>query len=186
MSIVISEIVSSVSAPVGHVPVRRRVSRVVTHETRRRTVLKAIGVGALALGGGLLDLAARPAWAETSPAGNLQGWNGCGGVDYAPDPDTGGLYASWPAACNGGTYRSSGYCNSNGWHRNDIDYAPSVTYDYIAVSDRCWGGSDSRNSWRWKVTRQGTEYQFRCSDGKVVKTTTSGTSTYNTVCRALV
>jgi hypothetical protein len=136
----------------------------------RRTVLKAIGVSAVAVGGGVLSPSMRAA-AETAPDGTL-GWNVCR-VDYDPDADTGGAFYGAAPACNGAIYRSSEYCNSNGWHRDGSQ--PGI--DYIRVHNRCWSPADGRNAWRWVVASSNST--FRCSDGRIV---VSGNS-YNTVCR---
>lgn len=106
-------------------------------------------------------------------------------VDYDPDPDSGGAYYGWNPACNNSqNYISSTYCRDSGWHRYDTDYPVSgVTVDYKIVDNRCWGSGrsfTSRNAWRW---RPPGGYEYRCSDGQMVVTDSSGTHTYNTVCR---
>lgn len=184
------DVTTIASADHPMVPTRPRTSlAAVSVPSRRRTVLKAVGFAGLALGGSVLTIGASQfkAFAETSPGGNLQGWDNCGGVDYNEDFDSGGIYAGSRPACNNPDgYISSGYCNSNGWHRQDTVFAPSITYSYAAVSTRCWGGAGSKNAWRWEskyANGNGTGQIFRCSDGREVITTASGTTGRDSVCR---
>ena len=159
----------------------------------RRTVLRGIGLSALTVGGVALmstwTPAMRRAAAEQGP-GTLEGWNrdSCGKnngnpVDYDPDPDTSGIYQDNGAACNGALFRGSNYCSNAGWHkRNEVEAHPGDgTIDYDAVSNRCWGGSDTKNAWQWST--QGEWY--RCSDGRVQVRNGSGdlVNSYQTVCR---
>jgi len=136
---------------------------------RRRTVLKAFALGAMTIGASLLDLGgvvldAGNAWAETGPLG-LQGWdrNDCrdaypGG--YEEVQDTSGLYASTYAACFGGSYRGSEYCDA-GWHRYGTWIQNGLQVDHVPVSTLC-GILTTRNAWRW-TTPDG--HVYRCSDG---------------------
>lgn len=157
----------------------------------RRSVLRAVGVGVLTLGGTVLSWGPRmlnaPAGAvavEFAPGGRHSGWMRCM-VDYVPDPDSGGRYQGWPAACNNSqNYISSTYCRPSGWHRVDsVRRANGALVDYRIVSGRCWGGATgfaSRNAWRW---RPPGGHEFRCSDGQMVVTRNGVSHTYNTVCR---
>jgi hypothetical protein len=157
--------------------------RLLSTRSRRRAILRMVGLSALALGGTVLNWGARgttgQARAETGPGG-LLGWDDCGG-DYDPDPDTGGAYVDEPGACNGGSYRASTYCK-DGWHRTDRVSQGSATIEYRAVSNRCWSASEGRNSWRWKAGG----HTYRCSDGNAYACTNDGCGRYNTVCRARV
>lgn len=156
----------------------------------RRRVLQAMSASSLAVGSGFLSLLAQsrlfPAAAETAPDGRLS-WEVCR-VDYAPDPDTSGIYTSWQAACNSGSFRGSDYCNSNGWHRKDSVTTDGITANYNSVSNRCWSTADGRNAWWWEARRDsGSPLRaFRCSDGRLIRTVGGTSATYDTVCRALV
>jgi hypothetical protein len=159
----------------------------------RRSVLRMMGLAGLTLGGTVLSWRPRPltgtaraAGYETAPGGKHTGWLECK-VDYHPDPDSGGRYKGWPAACNNAQNFISGwYCRRpSGWHRFDSrTRADGAVVDYRIVGNRCWGsgqGFKSRNAWRW---RPPGGHEFRCSDGQMVVTRTNGTShVYNTVCR---
>jgi hypothetical protein len=145
----------------------------------------------LVVGGNFLSLGTRIGWSKAyadGPAG-LTSWPACGGVDYVPDSDTSGAYQSWQPACNGGDYRSSVYCDANGWHRRDtVTIDPNTYVDYDAVTTRCWGGSASRNAWHWDASKDpgGTKKTFRCSDGNMIIHDTGGAHTYHTVCRGML
>ena len=161
----------------------------------RRTVLRAIAVSSLALGGKFLSWGTRltmpPASAETSPDGTRQGWNHCH-FDYTPQRDTGGLYEDWPPACHNGTanghHISSKFCNESGWHRRDNGADGGVRWDYDSLSSRCWGGNVSKNAWRSKskAGRGHPATLFRCSDGRYTRCTSNGCDSFATVCRAEV
>lgn len=187
MTLDVRSIVSASTQPPSHAGTRTSL-RNLNVPSQRRTVLKAVATASVALGGSFLGMVTRaePAAAETNPGGNLQGWDDCH-QGYQPVRDTSGLYYNWQNACHGGTYRSSEYCNVNGWHRQDSSGTPTVTYDYIASSDRCWAASDNHNSWTWSASANrngsGTQHPFRCSDGKVIVITAGGSTPYDTVCR---
>jgi hypothetical protein len=163
--------------------------------TRRRTVLRAITLGALTAGAMAADwsgrlLPHRPAFAASfeSGPGGLVGWsnpaNGCAEpypnrstyynfqkTGYDEQADTSGSYTSYQAACFGGNFRSSGYCTS-GWHKNGLINGQV----YTPISTTC-GFTQQKNAWRWRTSDGNT---WRCSDGH----TTSGTNVYFTICRA--
>jgi hypothetical protein len=161
----------------------------------RRTVLRAIVVSSLTVGGNFLSLGARltmpRAFAEISPDGARRGWNNCH-ADYTPQPDTGGRYADWPPACHNGTanghHLGSKFCNSSGWHRRDSGSDHGVRWNYDSVSYRCWGGPDSKNAWRWQSNagRGHPATFFRCSDGQYTRCTSGRCHSFATVCRAKV
>lgn len=166
----------------------------------RRTVIRTLAVGALGLGGNVLSWAMKASMPsalanETSDSG-LEGWTGadhCGRfsngelVNYGEGfpgfkRDATGHFTEWNAACvNSNGPIGSNYCNNSGWHRRDHVIDPPFNIDYDAVSNRCWGGSNSKNAWRWEARRNPDTplVNFRCSDGKV----TSGGDTTPTVCR---
>ena len=123
MALTFSEIVDVTSLPPDG-PTVSAAGQKLRGRPTRRTVLRAIVVSSLTVGGNFLSLGARltmpRASAETSPDGTRRGWNYCH-ADYTPQPDTGGRYADWPPACHNGTanghHLGSKFCNSSGWHR---------------------------------------------------------------------
>lgn len=141
----------------------------------------------------------RAAAVEDGP-GDLKAWEDCGpgsgpqGRNYDPEPDTGGLWDDWKAACRGGTFRSSNLCREPeghelGWHKVGEEHSECYSVNYNAVSGRCWGGDSSKNAWRWKVPHRDNPddmVAFRCSDGTkyVNKPCISETNFWDTVCRA--
>lgn len=194
MALTFSEIVDVTSLPHGS-PTTSATDYKLRGRSTRRTVLRAIAVSSLTVGGNFLSLGARltmpRAFGETSPDGTRKGWNHCH-ADYAPQPDTGGLYADWPPACRNGTanghHLSSKFCNPSGWHRRDSGLDQGVRWNYDSVSSRCWGGPKSRSAWRWRSNagRGHPAALFRCSDGRYTRCTSSGCHSFATVCRAKV
>lgn len=156
----------------------------------RRTVLRAVLLSALTLGATALDWAgawgARRARAEIGRFG-LLGWDRTDCRDgypngYAETPDTSGAYAHTYAACFGGSWRSSSYCEA-GWHKHGTWQYGDVRADHVPISTAC-GETVTRNAWKW-TTPDGVVY--RCSDGY---TTFWGGGhfgqTYLTICRSVV
>jgi hypothetical protein len=153
----------------------------------RRAVLRAMALGAATLGAVTLNwttgLGSRKAQAETGPGG-LQGWDRNDCLDaypsgYSEVPDTNGLYMNTYAACFGGTWRGSNYCNA-GWHKHGTWYYGVIRGDHVPTSSYC-GTSSVKNAWRW-TTPDGIWY--RCSDG--FSTFYGGGyngQTYLTICR---
>jgi hypothetical protein len=137
--------------------------------TSRRTVLKAIALGAATIGASVLELggsvlSARSAWAETGPFG-LHGWDQTHCLDAYPSGynevgDTSGLYVNTYAACFGGSFRGSDYCAA-GWHKYGTYTQNDIQVDHVPISTAC-GTLTTKNSWRW-TTPDGQVY--RCSDG---------------------
>jgi hypothetical protein len=135
----------------------------------RRTVLKAITLGALTLGASVLEvggsvLGAGRAWAESGPFG-LQGWDNTHCRDAYPTgynevADTSGLYVNTYAACFGGAYRGSDYCDA-GWHKYGTFIQNDIQVDHVPISTAC-GMLVTKNAWRW-TTVDG--HVYRCSDG---------------------
>jgi hypothetical protein len=154
----------------------------------RRTVLRAMALGAVTIGAAVLDLSgvfgARSAWAEAGPYG-LQGWdrNDCRDAyptGYDEVGDTNGLYVNTYAACFGGSWRGSDYCDG-GWHKYGTWYQADIQVDHVPISVAC-GATTTKNSWRW-TTPDGVVY--RCSDG--YSTFWGGGQngvTYLTICRS--
>ena len=154
---------------------------------RRRTVLRAMVLGAATVGAAaasLSDRFTRPAYAENGPGG-LKGWdrNDCRDAypnGYAEEKDNVGSYKSLAGACFGGDYIGSTYCKS-GWHRKEtVRDAPVIT-TYKPISTACGTGS-TKNAWQW--TAAGS--LWRCSDGHTTVSAGGSSHTYLTICRAKV
>jgi hypothetical protein len=153
----------------------------------RRSALKAMALGAMTIGAALLDprgiFAARNAWAESGPWG-LQGWdrNDCRDAyprGYDEVRDTSGLYVNTYAACFGGSWRGSDYCDA-GWHKYGTWYQNGIQVDHVPISTAC-GTLTTKNSWRW-TTPDGKVY--RCSDGYSTFWIGQSGVTYLTICRS--
>ncbi|OLB78040.1 MAG: hypothetical protein AUI14_14430 [Actinobacteria bacterium 13_2_20CM_2_71_6] len=154
----------------------------------RRTVLRAVALGAMTIGATALDWAGafgtRGARAEFGPYA-MQGWdrNDCRDAypsGYAEVGDTNGLYVNRYAACFGGSFRGSTYCNA-GWHKYGTWYDNGIQADHTPISSSC-GATTTRNAWRW-TTPDGIVY--RCSDGFTTFWGGGYTGqTYLTVCRS--
>jgi hypothetical protein len=154
----------------------------------RRTVLKAMALAGMTIGAAVLDWSGafgdRRAWAESGPYG-LQGWdrNDCHDAyptGYPEVADTNGLYMNTYAACFGGSWRGSDYCDA-GWHKYGTWNQGDMQVDHVPISSAC-GTLVTKNSWRW-TTPDGKVY--RCSDG--FSTFWGGGQsgqTYLTICRA--
>jgi hypothetical protein len=154
----------------------------------RRTLLRAMMLGAATVGATVLNWSSRigvgKAKAETGPYG-LQGWDRNDCRDAYPDGydeqrDTDGYYVNTYAACAGGTWRGSNYCNG-GWHKYGTWYDGPVRSDHVPTSSYC-GTTSVKNAWRW-TTPDGISY--RCSDG--YSTYYGGGyygQTYMTICRS--
>jgi hypothetical protein len=157
----------------------------------RRTVLRAMALGAMTVGAAALDWAGvfgtRSARAETGRYG-LQGWdrNDCHDAyptGYQELGDTNGGYVNRYAACFGGSYRGSTYCDG-GWHKYGTWTEPGgVQADHTPISTAC-GTVTTKNAWRWTTPDR---VVYRCSDGY---TTFWGGGfngqTYLTICRSTV
>ncbi|GAA3015108.1 hypothetical protein [Actinokineospora diospyrosa] len=152
---------------------------------RRRTVLRAITLGALTLGSAALTFPRR-ARAEVGPNA-LTGWDrtDCRDaypVGYDEDPDTSGDHVNAYAACVGGAWRSSDFCEA-GWHKYGTHTEGDVQVDHTAVSTTC-GTTTMKNAWRW-TTPDGKTY--RCSDGfSTYWGPDQAGYTYLTICRTRV
>ncbi|GAA2799782.1 hypothetical protein [Crossiella cryophila] len=153
----------------------------------RRTLFKAIALGAVTVGASALNLfGARPAAAETGPYG-LSGWdrNDCKDAypnGYAEVGDTTGAYVNTYAACLSGYWRGSVYCEA-GWHKYGTYQNGAVQSQHVPMSTSC-GTSTMKNSWKW-TTPDGKVW--RCSDGHSTYWGPGHNGqTYLTICRALV
>ncbi|WP_018680409.1 hypothetical protein [Actinokineospora enzanensis] len=152
---------------------------------RRRTVLKAIALGAVTLGSTVLAFPRR-ARAETGPNA-LTGWDRTDCHDaypigYPEEPDTSGEFVNAYATCIGGAWRGSDFCEA-GWHKYGTYVEGDVQVDHQPIATAC-GTTSTKNSWRW-TTPDGKVY--RCSDG--FSTYWGGGNngyTYLTICRARV
>jgi hypothetical protein len=151
----------------------------------RRTVLKAMALGALTTGASALGmLPRRGARAETGSFG-LQGWdrNDCHDAyptGYPEAGDTSGEYVNTYAACFGGSWRGSNYCEA-GWHKYGTYDEGGIQVDHTPISTAC-GTVTTKNAWRW-TTPDG--HVYRCSDG--FSTYWGGANsgqTFLTICRA--
>ena len=153
----------------------------------RRTVLRAVALGAVTLGGLALSLGrGRTARAEAGPFG-LKGWDRTDCRDGYPSGypelgDTTGQYVNTYAACFGGDWRGSTYCDA-GWHKNGTWMYGTVQADHVPISIAC-GDVTTKNAWKW-TTPDGRTY--RCSDG--FTTYWGGPydgQTFFTICRSAV
>ena len=151
----------------------------------RRTVLRAVALGAVTIGALALSLVGnRKARAEAGPLG-LRGWdrNDCRDAypsGYEELGDTTGQYVNTYAACFGGVWRGSTYCNA-GWHKHGTWTYGSVQADHMPISIAC-GTTTTQNAWKW-TTPDG--HTYRCSDG--MTTYWGGPydgQTFFTICRA--
>jgi hypothetical protein len=151
----------------------------------RRTVLRAAALGAVTIGTlALTWVGGRKARAETGPLG-LQGWdrNDCHDAypsGYGELGDTTGEYVNTYAACFGGSWRGSTYCEA-GWHKHGTWMYGTVQADHAPISVAC-GTTTTKNAWKW-TTPDGRTY--RCSDG--MTTYWGGPyngQTYFTICRS--
>lgn len=189
MRLAFARIPDHVQAPAG--AARTAALRDLVPSPSRRTVLKAIALGATTIGASLLDLGgsllhAGTAWAETGPLG-LHGWdrNDCHDAyanGYDQVPDTSGLYVNAPAACFGGSFLGSDYCDA-GWHKRGTWTQNDIQVDHVPVSTLC-GDIATKNAWRW-TTPDG--HVYRCSDG--YSTYWGGGlngATFLTICRSAV
>jgi hypothetical protein len=175
-------------APAGVAPTTALAALAVPRS--RRTVLRAAALGAMTLGLGALDWSGlsrpRAARAETGLYG-LQGWdrNDCRDAyptGYAEVGDTGGTYQNTYAACLGGTWRGSTYCEG-GWHKYGTWQEGAVRADHVPISTACGTGT-TKNAWRWTTPDGAT---WRCSDGFTTYWGGGYTGqTYLTICRARV
>jgi len=148
-------------------------------------VLRAATLGAVTIGTlALTWFGGRKARAETGPLG-LQGWdrNDCRDAyptGYGELADTTGEYVNTYAACFGGSWRGSTYCEA-GWHKHGTWMYGTVQADHAPISVSC-GTTTTKNAWKW-TTPDGRTY--RCSDG--MTTYWGGPyngQTYFTICRS--
>jgi hypothetical protein len=168
------------AAPAGAAP--SAVLATLPRTSRRRTVLRAIALGALTIGLSTVDR--RRARAETGPF-SLAGWdrNDChdaypGG--YPEAGDTSGAYVNSPAACFGGSWRGSNFCDA-GWHKYGTWTENGIQVDHVPISSAC-GTLTTKNAWRW-TTPDG--HVYRCSDGfSTYWGGPAGGQTFLTICRA--
>jgi hypothetical protein len=143
---------------------------------RRRTVLKAMVYTGLTIGATALAVPflgrTRPALAETSPGGGLEGWddNDCTvsypGGGYPERDDSHGIYMPpEQPACFGSTWIGWNWCNAAGWHRSGTNIPsapPGWQWECRPISTAC-GRNAKKNAWRW-TTPNGKIW--RCSDGR--------------------
>jgi hypothetical protein len=156
----------------------------------RRTVLRAMALGAMTVGATALSwsgaFGTRKAAAETGPYA-LQGWdrNDCHDAyptGYDELPDTSGLYTNTYAACFGGTWLGSTYCSA-GWHKYGTYNEGGIQADHLPISTAC-GVITTKNAWRWTTPDKKV---YRCSDGYTTLWGGGYTGqTYLTICRAQV
>ncbi|MEU7786671.1 hypothetical protein [Amycolatopsis sp. NPDC049159] len=156
--------------------------------TARRTFLRAVALGVLTIGATALDWSGlsrlRRANAETGPDG-MQGWdrNDCRdayATGYPELLDTSGTYVNTYAACFGGYWRGSTYCEA-GWHKYGTWNENGVQVDHQPLSNTC-GQTIAKNAWRWTTPDKKV---YRCSDGFSTFWGDGSTGqTYLTICRA--
>lgn len=165
-----------------------RAGRKLTGGGTRRAFLRAVALGALTIGATALDWTGlsrvRRADAESSPYG-MPGYdrNDCRDAyptGYPELPDTSGAYVNAYAACFGGFWRGSTYCEA-GWHKYGTYNENGIQVDHQPVANTC-GQFVGKNAWRWTTPDQKV---YRCSDG--FSTFWGGGytgQTYLTICRA--
>lgn len=144
--------------PLDAVPTQLRIKG---DRPARRTVLRALTVGALAATLVPFDwVLARRSAAAGGPATE---WSTRCDTDYTPWSN------NWPsggwAACYGGRRVGKYGCNSYEWHREGYYTVGSYRY-YSARVESC----DARNAWRWSAGG----YRFRCSDATTTSYTDHG------------
>ena len=196
MSIDLDAIPFADQPPDGAAPTRALSALAVPRQ--RRTVLKAFVYTGLTVGAAALAVPflgrTRPASAETSPGGGLQGWDKVDCSDaypggYAERPDSHGIYMPpEQPACFGSTWIGWNWCNSAGWHRSGTNIPsapPGWTWECWPISSAC-GTASTKNAWRW-TTPNGKVW--RCSDGNS-KVKRNGAACWSaaflTICRARV
>ncbi len=119
--------------------------------TRREFIRLTSGV-ALALGVATLNVFDRArAYATHSTPSTLDS-----SVCYKP------ANASGTKCCSCGSSVSSGYCNSEGWHKHHDSTSGCAILRYQLRTTSCNG----RNAWDWLVSEWGGSSSWRCSDGK--------------------
>jgi hypothetical protein len=164
MSLTFDQIPDADAAPAPD-SVRTTALTGLTVSGNRRTVLRAMALGAVTVGALALSLVGRrKAAAEAGPFG-LQGWdrNDCHDAypsGYQELADTSGAYINTYAACFGGDWRGSTFCDA-GWHKNGTWNEGSIQVDHVPVSTAC-GATTAKNAWKW-TTPDG--HVYRCSDG---------------------
>ncbi|WP_410672830.1 hypothetical protein [Amycolatopsis sp. cmx-4-68] len=154
----------------------------------RRTFLRAVALGVLTIGATALDWSglSRGRWANAeSGPGGMQGWdrNDCHdayATGYAELLDTSGAYVNTYAACFGGFWRGSTYCEA-GWHKYGTWNENGVQVDHQPLSNTC-GQTVAKNAWRWTTPDKKV---YRCSDGfSTFWGNGYNGQTYLTICRA--
>ncbi|QFZ21257.1 hypothetical protein [Saccharothrix syringae] len=164
---------------------RSRALRDLKAPRRRRTVLKAVVLGALTVGAAALT-PPRRARGEVGPNA-LNGWDRADCRDaypngYPEEGDTSGAYTGTYAACYAGAWRGSDFCEA-GWHKHGTVNVGDVQVDHMPIATAC-GTTTTKNAWRW-TTPDGRVY--RCSDGFSTYWGAGYTGqTYLTICRAPV
>jgi hypothetical protein len=183
MSLTFDQIPDADTAPLGAGPTTALSG--LTATGNRRTVLRAVALGAVTIGALALSLGrGRKARAEAGPLG-LQGWDRTDCHDaypsgYAEVGDTTGEYVNTYAACFGGSWRGSTYCEA-GWHKHGTWTYGSIQADHMPTSLFC-GDTTTKNAWKW-TTPDGQTY--RCSDGLTTYWGGQFTGqTYLTICRS--
>lgn len=183
MSLTFDQIPDADVTPSGAEPTAALSNLTVTGN--RRVVLRAAALGAVTIGALALSLVrGRKARAEVGPFG-LQGWDRTDCHDAYPSGyqelgDTTGEYVNTYAACFGGSWRGSTYCEA-GWHKYGTWTYGSIQADHTPISVTC-GTATTKNAWKW-TTPDG--HTYRCSDGMTTywNGPLSG-QTYLTICRS--
>lgn len=183
MSLTFDQIPDADVTPPGAEPTAALSNLTVTGN--RRVVLRAVALSAVTVGALALSLVrGRKARAEVGPFG-LRGWDRTDCHDaypsgYQEQGDTTGEYVNTYAACFGGSWQGSTYCEA-GWHKYGTWTYGSIQADHAPISVAC-GTATTKNAWKW-TTPDG--HIYRCSDG--MTTYWSGQfagQTYLTICRS--
>jgi hypothetical protein len=135
------------------------VARLRGYRPNRRTVLRALFVGAAAATLVPFDWYFTRREASAAAAGNKSEYGTCKPASY--DEEANNWHEGGEAVCYGGWKRGSFPCDA-GYHREGTYSDAGVDYESTRLATNCHG----RNAWRWK--------SYRCSDAVTTGTFPDG------------